>query len=211
MRNEVVAIRKEHTAVHANVVATIHLVVAIGRGTHDALLLAIWPLGAMDQLMIEKVLLSGEALAAGGADHPPLLLEARRSRSGGVIGVTTQVAPEGPEAGIVVAADRALVDFSIVYILVVGPHSLAPTLGVLPLAAAFFQAVGASCRQRRGTRAVVVHATHKAIGQSALLLLLLATTRTQVRLDARHVPVHLPAVRTDVPVGLTVGRAALGK
>lgn len=48
MRNEVVAIRKKHTAVHANVVATVHLVVAIGGGAPDALLLAVWPLGAVD-------------------------------------------------------------------------------------------------------------------------------------------------------------------
>lgn len=211
MGDEVVAICKEHAAVNANMVAAIHLVITIGRGTPNALLLAIWPLGAMDKLMIQKVLLSGEALAAGGANHSPVLLEARWSWSSGIIGMATQVAPEGSETGVVVATDRTLIDFSIIVILVIGPHSFAPSLGVLSLAAAFFQAVGAPCRQRCSTRAVVVHATHKTIGQSALLLLLLATTRTQMRLDARYIPIHLPTVSTDVPVSLTMGSTALGK
>lgn len=88
--------------------------------------------------MIQEVLLPGEALPTCRADHPPILLQVGGSCPCGVIGVATQVAPESSEAGVVVAAHRALIYLSIILIiLVIVPHSLASTLGVLSLAAAF--------------------------------------------------------------------------
>ena len=139
--DQVVTVRKKHSAVHANVIASIHLVIAVGRGSHNSLGLPFCSLGPMDKLVIQKVLLPGETLAAGGADHPPILLQVRRPRGGWIVGVAAEMAPEGSEAGIMVATHRALVHFPVViFILVIVSHPFASALGVLALAAAFLHA-----------------------------------------------------------------------
>lgn len=74
MGDEVVAISKEHSTVNTDVITTIHFAVAVGGSAPHALRLAIRPLRPMNQLMIQQILLSCEALTTGAADHSPVLL-----------------------------------------------------------------------------------------------------------------------------------------
>ena len=46
--NEVMAVSKKHATVNANVVASVHLIIAISRGASDTLWLSVRPLGAVD-------------------------------------------------------------------------------------------------------------------------------------------------------------------
>lgn len=68
--------------------------------------------------------------------------------------MAAKMAAESSEASIVVATDRALIHFSIIFIvLVIAAHSLASVLRVLTLAATLFQTAGA----------VVVHIPHETV------------------------------------------------
>ena len=128
MSDQVVAVGKKHSTIHANVIATIHLVIAIGGGAHVWLGLAFCILGPMDKLVIQKILFPRETLATGGADHPPFLFQVGWPRCGWIVGVAAEMAPEGSEAGIMVTAHRALVYLPVVFVFVIVAHPFASAL-----------------------------------------------------------------------------------